>query len=210
MIACVVFYNDINETLLMDLSTKVDTIIAVDGAYKDFPHVKPFSTDGSIETAKKYATVVETDKAWETQVDKRNAYLDLVPEGESFIVIDTDEKLLSRPKDGNWKVEIWSMTPGGVNYFMPRVHVKTPGLRYYKTHMTMKDDNGLINTEQFEKSDAVIEHYLDRDEQRLKDKEIYRKKHNERELKDRENLVNEMRGQGSQEHRYEWKDISSH
>jgi hypothetical protein len=188
--ACVVFYNDINEDLLIDLSTKVDNIIAVDGAYRDFPHIKPFSTDGSIEIAKKYAKVIEVKEAWETQVDKRNAYIRRVPIGSSFIVIDTDEELCSSFKEGNQNVIIQAVAEGGIEYRMPRVYVRTPGLRYYKTHMTLKDRNGIVDFTKFKDSDVVIKHHLNmRDEQRQKDKEIYRKEHDKRELKDREEII---------------------
>lgn len=193
MIACVVFYNDAEllDRCLKSLSSKVDNIIAIDGAYKDFPHDKPYSTDGSIDVARKYTdNVITVNKAWETQVDKRNRYVQEIPVGESFIVIDTDEVLVAdKLPEGNWKVKIKAMKEGGIDYYWERIFKKTPGWQYYKTHMTYKDDNGIIKPHFPIAEGVVIEHYLDdRDEERKRLKEIYRKKHNEREMKWRKKL----------------------
>lgn len=200
MYACVIFYNDapLLERCLRSLDGKFEKIIAVDGAFKEFPHHEPFSTDGSIEVARNYGCkLIKTDEAWETQVDKRNRYIQEVPDWESFLVIDADEEFLSGTlRDGNWKVKIKAIADGGIEYYWPRVFVKTPGFEYHKTHMTYKDDSGLINTDRFPESDIEIAHYTqDRDEKRVADKEIYRRIHNERELKDREILIREMQGE---------------
>lgn len=198
MIACVIFYNDgpLLEDSLKSLVGKVDQIIAVDGAFSDFPHEKPYSTDGSLEIAEKYATVIKTKKAWKTQVDKRNAYLKHVPDGECFIVIDADEELWGKiPHEGNLKVYI-KPEANRKGYWWPRIFIKTPELRYYKTHMSLFNEDGLVNHEAFKKVGVTIYHkHRSRPTQRMIDKETYRKIHNEKEMKYREKFVNEMHRQ---------------
>lgn len=193
--ACVIFYND--QPLLEEClkSLKNVNIVAIDGAFTDFPHDKPYSTDGSLEVAKKYAdVVVETDIPWATQVDKRNEYLKYVPDGDTVIVIDADEELWGNiPHGGNHKVYIQpESNPTG--YWWARMFTKTPGFRHYKTHMTYADNTGLINHEDFKPLGVTIYHKnLSRPDKRYKDKEIYRKIHNEREMADRERLLEEMK-----------------
>ncbi|MEO0206588.1 MAG: hypothetical protein ABIL22_07945 [candidate division WOR-3 bacterium] len=90
-----IFYNDTPELLeecLVSLKKVVDRIVAVDGAYIEFPHYKPYSTDGCLDIAKKYADVViENKDAWPDQISKRNAYLTLSSESDYYFVLDADE-----------------------------------------------------------------------------------------------------------------------
>lgn len=93
--ASVIFYNDTPELLeacLSSLHGKVDTIITIDGPFKDFTHKSILSTDGCLEIAKKYSNkVITAKKAWESQIEKRNAYLTLKNENDIYFIIDADE-----------------------------------------------------------------------------------------------------------------------
>lgn len=192
--ACIVFYNDrdLLEKCLNSLQGKVDRIVLVDGAYEDFPHEIPWSTDGSVELAKQYGTVVETSVPWKTEVDKRNFYLQFVPDDEYFLVIDTDEELCSSIEPEGKGLNVIIEPDGGKPYSWPRVFKKTPGWHYYKTHMTYKDNEGLVYWNNFKTSQILIKHHQNRSEERKQQKEIFRKKLNELELKDREWIVKEL------------------
>lgn len=68
--------------------------MAVDGAFADFQHDKPYSTDGCLDIARKYADIlIETDRAWNTQILKRNRYMTLENPNDFYLIIDSDEKL---------------------------------------------------------------------------------------------------------------------
>lgn len=104
ILACVIFYNDeieLIENCFKSLKGKVDRILAVDGAYKEFPHDKPYSTNGALEIAKQYADcVIETKEAWHDQATKRNQYLIHENENDYYFIIDADEVLSGNiPKD---------------------------------------------------------------------------------------------------------------
>jgi len=74
----------------------VEKIIAVDGAWKGFPHACVSSTDFTKEIfhelcGDKLIWVDAKKKAWTSQIEKRNEYLKYIPVGEWFFIIDGDE-----------------------------------------------------------------------------------------------------------------------
>jgi len=98
--ANVIFFEDGPELLRQcfeSLLGKVDSIIAIDGPFAEFPHESLISKDGCRELALEYANEVisKTDKAWSNQAEKRNAYFEATDEGIDFhFVIDADEVLI--------------------------------------------------------------------------------------------------------------------
>ena len=101
LIACVSFFNDLD--LLpgcLETLGSMDEIILVDGAYADFPHKIPWSTDGSLELVKELQKddprikLMECKRAWADEVEKRNAYF-AGKDGDWYLVIDADERLES-------------------------------------------------------------------------------------------------------------------
>jgi glycosyltransferase involved in cell wall biosynthesis len=65
-------------------------VVVIDGAYRDYPHTEPYSTDGTLDIARRWgADVVEVTKAWPDQIAKRTSQL---TPGEVFI-LDADELL---------------------------------------------------------------------------------------------------------------------
>lgn len=100
--ACYLVYNS-EKTLGLSLSTiisHVDKVIMVDGAFADYQHVFPQSTDHTKEIAARICgekliwidCPSENGKfiPWIGQVAKRNAYLKLVPTTAWFLVLDAD------------------------------------------------------------------------------------------------------------------------
>lgn len=98
--AGIIFYND-GVNLLRDTFESCRKsgchIIAVDGAYKEFPrkpNEKPWSTDGCQEYARENADVfIGARECWDSEFHKRTQYIKPIPEGEYCLYIDSDEKL---------------------------------------------------------------------------------------------------------------------
>jgi hypothetical protein len=151
----------------------VDSIIVADGAYqkyyenylKSVPDAKPWSTDGSIPILKSIPAVKKKlklitcpdRKPWENQCVKRTALLDAVPEGEWFIVLDSDEMLYGEVPDGLRHIMSSGClagatpmyTPGldaGNFYPMwhPRVFLKLNGMNYDRKHWNLRDEHGRV------------------------------------------------------------------
>ena len=100
MYACYIVFNaeQTLEESLNSIVPYVEKVVIIDGAFRDYPHKFPYSTDQTKEIAVKVCgeKLIWIDcgaKAWIGQVTKRNEYLKHVPIGEWFIVIDADEVL---------------------------------------------------------------------------------------------------------------------
>jgi hypothetical protein len=98
----VIFFNDSVRMLASCLKSISDNdlkIIAVDGAFKEYMKAnniyRDSSHDGCLEIAHKMATHLIPAKrgGWDDEVEKRNAYLSLVPTGQYCMWLDTDEVL---------------------------------------------------------------------------------------------------------------------
>jgi glycosyltransferase involved in cell wall biosynthesis len=192
-IGCIIFYDekDFIEACIEHLIDKVDRIVAVDGAYKKFPHDQPFSTDGTLEIINELQAkypgrieVIENDKAWDNEVDKRNAYL-VGQDGDYYIAIDCDEMAEGtfegiESKD-DWQLELFRMD--GVHpYLVYRIFKHRPGIRYFGCHNAICLYDRLLNHDVKDIwPKAKIKHYLDsRDEsRRLAKGEYYRGLYND-------------------------------
>ncbi|MDO8885725.1 hypothetical protein [Candidatus Oleimmundimicrobium sp.] len=98
MKACYIVYNskEVLEKYFLTVYERFDSVIVVDGAFKDYPHQVPYSTDGTIEFLKGFenVTLVETRTAWESQAEKRSVWLDFLEDNEWFFYVDDDEELI--------------------------------------------------------------------------------------------------------------------
>jgi len=106
--AAVIFYNDTPELLDLCLGSMKRNgfkIICVDGAYVDFVKTNRIngmsvdtyaSTEENQNVAKKHADVFIPcpENGWETQIDKRNAALAAVPDGDFYWSLDADEEVI--------------------------------------------------------------------------------------------------------------------
>ena len=88
-------YNDMPliEKAIKSVYDKVDKIIAVDGRYKDFTDWTGqwYSTDGTIEFLANLPKVELRFAANLYESDKRNEYLKGLEDGQTVLVLDTDE-----------------------------------------------------------------------------------------------------------------------
>lgn len=102
---------------LESLKDRVDRIIVLDGFFsfqRGNPHPHPAKTsngassDNSGQIVKQYGGEwYSGDREYKTQMDKLNRIPELVPEGEWFLLIDTDEVLVSYMQDGLRTVAGW-------------------------------------------------------------------------------------------------------
>lgn len=156
IIACIIAFDE--EVLLpgclASIEGKVDRTVVVDGAYARFPHEVPWSSDATREIAWCYGAEVipcpqGTDgqpRAWETQVEKRTAYL-AGEEGDWYFHIDADERLvgeLPEMEDGaHYAFRIHTrdlrMT------WVPRLWQHRGRMRYEGAHNALWSDDRLIN-----------------------------------------------------------------
>ena len=98
MRACYIVYNsrEVLEKYFLTVYEKFSSVIAVDGAFKDYPLTLPYSTDGTVNFLKEFknVTLVETKTAWENQAEKRNVWFDFLEDNEWFFYVDDDEELI--------------------------------------------------------------------------------------------------------------------
>lgn len=163
IIACVIFYDEVS--LLpecLESLKSVDEIRMVDGVYADFPHEKPFSTDGSIEVIESYAekglpiTLIRTEDAWPDEPTKRSAYFSEDP-GDWYFIIDADERAVFNETAGasfedlraflatteSASVTTDVVRPGETDVQKSeRFFRHKPGIRYQNTHWNIVADDG--------------------------------------------------------------------
>jgi len=162
-------YNDhaILPLTLSSVKDHVDSIIIADGAYAKYytayrqhdPAAKPWSTDGTLEILKVIPhlppiKLIECPdgEPWRNQCVKRTALLDAVPEGDWFIVLDSDEMLYGDVEGGlneimrsgcivgttpiyNPGLDVSAMKP----YWHPRTFLKLDGMHYARKHWLLRD-----------------------------------------------------------------------
>jgi len=165
-------YNDYSTLGLAVNSIKqyVDTIIVVDGAYEKYydayrkwhPKSKPWSTDGSLDVlnaipdVKPKLKIIEcpNGEPWENQCVKRSAYLDAVPDGDWFIILDSDECFYGDVSDGLRHIQASGCLAGSTPLYTPgldaggfwplwhpRVFLKLSGMHYSRKHWLLRDEH---------------------------------------------------------------------
>ena len=171
--ATISMYND--RTLLplaLDSVKHFTSIIVADGAYqlyfdnfrKQFPDAKPWSTDGSLQMLKYMPglppiRLIETPNGepWVNQCVKRTALLNQVPDGDWFVILDSDEMLYGDLEQGFTDIMESGCIAGSVPlynpgldtarikpFWHPRVFLKTNGMHYWRKHWLLRDWAGRI------------------------------------------------------------------
>lgn len=168
--ALICYYNDYSTLSLAvnSIENSVDSIIAADGAYELYfkhmktsnPDAKPWSTDGSTEILRAIPSIRNKLKIiecpdgnpWMNQCVKRTALLDAIPQGDWFVVLDSDEMFYGDVEKGlndimrsgclagstplyNPGLDISGMVP----MWHPRVFLKLDGMHYSRKHWNIRD-----------------------------------------------------------------------
>ena len=125
---------------------KGSKVTIIDGAYTDYPHDVPWSTDGTCELAERWgADIVRVTEPWVDQIAKRSFSLTLA---KTVFVLDADEMLLTSipsaiASDVGW-VSIVSSLYDEV-YPEPRIFRVQDGWHYEGRHHWIFDgDNNLV------------------------------------------------------------------
>lgn len=129
----------------LPLGTRVQVI---DGAYTDYPHDEPCSTDGTLDLARRWgAEVVAVTKPWPDQIAKRTAQL--VP-GEVVFILDADELLHSELPELPAEADVGWVTMVSPVYdrpfLSPRVLRVRDGWHYAGRHHWIFDADGDLVT----------------------------------------------------------------
>jgi len=148
-----IFYNDGAELLgncLRSLKKVTDRVLAIDGAYKEFPHKDFKSNPETLAVAEQLADEVIPAQEWVDETAKRNAYLTLKSPKDYYLMLDGDETIegekpsklkhpvyrisLSTQKDGIWMPAYYN-----------RLFRHHKGMAYIKAHnnLLLKDGTSL-------------------------------------------------------------------
>lgn len=180
LIGVVSCFNEIQfiERCLRSLKSKVGMLVVVDGAYSKFPHKKPWSTDGTIEVARRFCDkLITTNRAYPNQIKKRNKYL-IGGNNDWYLMLDGDEELVGRV-DGyaaqdDWEIKIYR-TDGLGGYPVYRMFRHRPGLKYIGAHNCLVVGNEILNHRKMEiLKDCNLIHFTgERARERNADKTVY-------------------------------------
>ncbi len=215
IIACLIVYNDFDILPeCMDSLSGADKIIIIDGAFKDYPHEKPWSTDGTVDYVKQRASIdrrikfIECKKAWKDEVEKRSAYF-TGKQGDWYLIVDSDERVggetidrngvkavkefLPTYEDDMLDVPLWELISGSFES-APRLFRHQEGIRYYLTHyLVFYKDKLLVNDSKKHKifDGMKIWHMPDlRTDKRNSTKETFYRKMSREDLQALDNVVN--------------------
>jgi len=150
LVATIICFNDY--PLIVDciksIYDKVDKIIAVDGAYDDFPCDINYSTDGTLEYLDSLDKVELILAPGLAEVAKRNLYLEPLKDGDTVLNIDADEVLIGDipPLTSDFGIVDWH--DGHSKHIQRRVtkiFKYRTGMRYNHCHYTLYYNEQIVN-----------------------------------------------------------------
>jgi len=180
---CINAYNeaDMIEDCVEALRPYVDKIVIVDGAYKAYPHTCPRSINGTLEIIKNISDIfISQARAWEDEVEKRNAYL-IGEVGDWYIVVDADEIIKGKIDRSIFNssaigYQMWIKRPSLPRSPVFRIFRHLEGLQYKYAHCLLwSPETGPIRPDTMPIIDSpMFDHYTDsRTDERKKNKGIY-------------------------------------
>jgi len=192
LVATIICFDDMPliKECVESIIDKVDKIIAVDGAYDDFPCDINYSTDGTLDYLDKLSDKVELILApGLAEVAKRNLYLEPLADGDTVLNIDADEVLIGDIPELKTDFGIVDWHDGHSKHVQRRVtkiFKYRTGLRYLHCHYTLYYNEQIVNklhevinkdfTSEYIKDFYMIHNWHLRDELRKHNKSIYYKK----------------------------------
>lgn len=145
------------EKAILSVVKVADEVRVYDGAYKDYPHEKPYSTDGTIKLVKELALkydnikLVEVTEPWNNQIEKRTAMFEGLQEGDYFLKLDGDE-YISNPEEIRNHLDSdigWCWTFSNIYpnpYMTARIFRYQTGLHYAGRHHWLYNGNNVFVT----------------------------------------------------------------
>ncbi|KKN03468.1 hypothetical protein LCGC14_1107320 [marine sediment metagenome] len=197
--ACYITYNngDFLAASLYAIAPYVDKIIIIEGPFPDYPEMKADNTKFILwHFDIDYPNKLMLDNVEGlTQVQKRNAYIDLVPDGSWMFIIDGDEIPYGNLEILQGRIKHYDEM--GINWvsikieekkdfrFYPRLIKKQPGMKYkgfhwsineiYEKHEAELGNIKLIHFRDFRHKDVVKDKkwfYNESPESKAEDKEV--------------------------------------
>ncbi|MHB8276363.1 MAG: glycosyltransferase family protein [Candidatus Humimicrobiaceae bacterium] len=150
IVATIITYNDwpLIQSCIESIVDKVDKIIAVDGAYDDFPNDINISTDGTLEYLNSIDKVEIIMAPSLCEVAKRNLYLEPLSEGDICLNIDADEVLIGEIPELKTDFGIVDWHDGHSKHIQRRVtkiFKYRLGMRYIHCHYTLYWNDQIVN-----------------------------------------------------------------
>jgi len=163
IVAIICTYNAV-ETIancLQSLSGKVDEIIILDGRWIGVEGTSLHSIDGTIEKIIECSKIITPEiklimaKDLSNQVDSRNYLISLIPEGDWFLIIDSDERItkwdgvketLETTPNIGFRIRLCGTDESfkGMPMPQPRIMLKTKDVHYTTNHRYMANMDGEI------------------------------------------------------------------
>lgn len=177
---CVIFYDDEPELLercLMSLKVNSIPIIAIDGAFKEFPHTQVWSRNRTRDIAVGLAEIFIPAclGGWQDQMTKRNVYLDIARE-HYVLVLDADEEL-TQWVEPDLTENFYAVKIQNEDHIMPapRLFRVSPALQYMGKHYTLMNGDKIVCEKYANQtiSDIVIKHHIRKDNERITNKRLY-------------------------------------
>ena len=141
--ACVIYYNDGPwlTALLPTIIGEVDDVIAVDGLIKHFPLAEVLSTDGSTEIIESFGGRVIQRGLWESEIHKRQTYIENAKNGDMLFIIDCDEVLQGVLPDDHhpYTMSLYHFHTQLESQPRLRLIPKSVNLKYIYNHWTLVD-----------------------------------------------------------------------
>ncbi len=150
LIGCIITYNDwpLIKNCVESIVDKVDSLVIIDGRYKDFPGKDWDSTDGTLEyiCGIDKADVIST--IGYSELDKRNRYLEELSDGDIVLNLDADEVLVGEIPTLEADFGIIKLHDGYSKHIQDRAtrfFKYREGMRYKNVHYTLYWHGKMIN-----------------------------------------------------------------
>ena len=194
IIAAMITYNDmpVIEKSVESFIDQVDKFVCVDGKYDDFDGDLLYSHDKTLDYIHSLPHTVVIYAGGLYENEKRSMYLDHVSDGDTLIVIDTDEVIHGQIKPLDVDVGIIDFKEARNIKAVARIFKYREGLRYRGVHYVLQFEDGQpFNTHRKAVppftdrriKEFYIEHLNVRDDNRRFAKEAYYKRLKHREDK---------------------------
>jgi len=158
---------------LESLDGKVDDIWVFDGKWEGFNYPSFYSDDGTDKLVLKFARTAKSKvhlgfiPAHTHQYMARTMSINVIPEGDWILIIDSDEyvtkwtvdrAMLETTTERGFRVcfrydEMWTTLP------TPKFFKKIKGLEYTTDHRLLKDENGIVEPAHFKPLTDIMVDY---------------------------------------------------
>ena len=152
-----------------------DEVIIIEGPYRDFLYREKMTEDDFLFIHSLSDKIISKPE-WDSQIEKRNTYLKLVPEGSYALIVDADEEIIGNLPELTEKAYRVSLYEKGVlkNNIL-RLVKKTKNLECHSCHNYFWDGEILLNQQEWPVVENLVLKHIPISRKRRKFKEMYYK-----------------------------------